>query len=78
MAKNLSDLFNFCSKSDVLGIFCLRKHFLLFLAEFESLMFHTNIVKITEKLNKPYRFLHNLHSFLLWGKVQLFDLFKNQ
>ena len=26
----------------------------------------------------PYRFLHNLHSFLLWGKVKILDFFKNQ
>ena len=32
--------------------FCLRKYFLLFFAEFELLMFHNNIVKISEKLNK--------------------------
>ena len=25
-----------------------------------------------------YRFLHNLHSFLLWEKVKLFDFFKNK
>ena len=24
----------------------------------------------------PYRFLHNLHSFLLWGKVKIFDFLK--
>ena len=33
------------------GIF-LRKYFSLFFAEFELLMFHNNIVKISEKLNK--------------------------
>ena len=33
-------------------IFCLRKHFLLFFAEFELLTFHNNIVKILEKRNK--------------------------
>ena len=32
--------------------FLLRKYFLLFFAEFELLMFHNNIVKISEKLNK--------------------------
>ena len=32
--------------------FCLRKYFLLFFVEFESLMFHTNIVDISEKMNK--------------------------
>ena len=32
--------------------FCLRKFLLLFFAEFKLLMFHNNIVKISEKLNK--------------------------
>ena len=32
--------------------FCLRQYFLLFFAEFELLMFHNNIVKISENLNK--------------------------
>ena len=32
--------------------FCLRKYFLLFFAEFKLLMFHNNIVKISEKLDK--------------------------
>ena len=65
--------------------FCLRKYFLLFFAEFELLMFHNNIVKISEKLNKcnllkslapnylSYRFLHDLASFLLWENVNIFD-----
>ena len=53
-------------------------------------MFHNNIVKTTEKNDKkdlvenpppsyiPYRFLHSLHSFLLWEKVKidLFDVLK--
>ena len=50
-------------------------------------MFHDNIVKISEKNEQgelvenlppsylPYRFLHNLHSFLLWEKVKIFDFF---
>ena len=25
----------------------------------------------------PYKFLHNLHSFLLWEKVKIFDFLKN-
>ena len=33
--------------------FCLRKYFLLFFAEFEFLKYYNNIVKISEKLNKP-------------------------
>ena len=48
-------------------------------------MFHNSIVKISEKIEQaevdenlppsylPYRFLHNLHSFLLWEKVNIFD-----
>ena len=50
-------------------------------------MFHNNIVKISEKNeqaelveNLPqsyllYRILHNLHPFLLWEKVKIFDFF---
>ena len=34
------------------GNFCLNKYCLLFFAEFELLMFHNNIVKISEKLTK--------------------------
>ena len=54
-------------------------------------MLHNNIVKILEKKNEqaepvenlppnylPYRFLYNLHLFLLWKKVKIFDFFKNQ
>ena len=48
-------------------------------------MFHNNIVKISEKFNKQnllkiclklptQQYLHNLHSFLLWEKVKIFDL----
>ena len=52
-------------------------------------MFHNNIVKISEKLNKrnllkiclqvtyPTDFLQNLHSFLLLEKAKLFDFFKS-
>ena len=50
MAKS-SDLCNFYSKV-IFWNFCLRKHFLLFFAEFELVMFYNNIVKISEKLNK--------------------------
>ena len=51
-------------------------------------MFHNYIVKISEKNEQselvenlppsylPYRFLHNLHSFLLWEKVKIFDFLK--
>ena len=88
MAKSWFDLCNFCSKV-IFWNFCLRKYVLLFFAEFELLMFHNNIVKISENLNGklvenlapsylPYRFLHDLASFLLWEKVKIFDCFKNQ
>ena len=87
ITKNWSDLCNFYSKAIVLN-FCPRKYFLLFFADFESLMFHNNIVKISEKLNKqnllkiylpsylPYEFLHNYHSFVLWEKVKILDFLK--
>ena len=67
--------------------FCLRKYFLLFFVEFELLMFNNNIVKISEKNEQvelveslalnylPYKFLHDLASFLLWEKVKIFDFF---
>ena len=50
-AKCWSDLCNFYSKV-IFWNFCLRKYFLLSFAEFKLLMFHNNIVKISEKLNK--------------------------
>ena len=50
-AKNWSDLCNVYSKV-MFWNFCLRKYLMLFFAEFELLMFHNNIVKISEKLNK--------------------------
>ena len=87
ITKNWSDLCNFFCKV-IFWNFCLRKYFSLIFVEFELLMFHNNIVKISEKLNKqnllknlppsylPYRFLHNLHSFLLWEKVKIFDFLK--
>ena len=82
MAKHWSDLCSFYSKSDFFFNFCLRKYFLLFFTEFELLMFHKNIVKISEKNEQvdlvenwppsylPNRFLHNLHPFLLWEKCK--------
>ena len=50
-AKNWSDLCKFYSKV-IIWKFCLRKYFLLFFAEFELLVFHNNIVKVLENLNK--------------------------
>ena len=64
--------------------------FLFFFVGFKLLMFHNIIVKISEKNeqeelveNLPpnylsYRFLHNLHSFLLREKVKIVDFLKNQ
>ena len=85
-AISWSDLCYFYSKV-IFWKFCLRKYFLLFFAEFELLTFYNNIVKISENLNKwnvenlapshlPYRFLHDLASFLLWEKVKIFDFLK--
>ena len=89
-AKSWSDLCNFYSKV-IFWNFCLRKYFLRFFAEFEILSFYNNIVKISKKKKKneqvevvenlapsylPYRFLHDLASFLLWEKVKIFDFLK--
>ena len=49
-AKHLSDLCNFYIEKWFFGI--LKTNFLLFFAEFEILMLHNNIVKLSEKLNK--------------------------
>ena len=69
--------------------FSLSKYFFLFFTEFELLMFQNNIVKISEKIEQvelvenmppsylPYRFLHNLHLFLLWEKMKIFDFLKS-
>ena len=51
ITKNWSHLCNFYSKV-IFWKFYLRKYFLFFLAEFKSLVFHNNVVKISEKLNK--------------------------
>ena len=50
-AKSWSDLCNFYSKA-IFWNFYLRKYLLLFFAEFELLMLHNNIVKISENLKK--------------------------
>ena len=52
IAKSWSDLCNFYYSNVIFLNFCPSKYFLLFFAEFELLMFHNNIVKISEKLNK--------------------------
>ena len=66
-----------------------NKYSLFFFAEFKLLMFHNNIVKISEKIgqaevveNLPpsylhFRFLQNLNSFLLYEKVEVFDFLKS-
>ena len=52
-AKNWSDLCNLYNKVIFFFFnFCLRDFFFLFFAEFELLMFRSQIVKISEKLNK--------------------------
>ena len=65
-------------------IFCLSKYFLLFNAEFELLMFHNNIVKISQKLNKQnllkncFQFIYptnNFHSFFTIGKRENIGFF---
>ena len=87
IAKNWSDLCNFYSKV-IFWNFCVSKYFLPFFAEFELFMFHNNIVKISEKIERaelvenlppsylPYEFLHNFHSFFLWEKVKILDFLK--
>ena len=86
-AKSWSDLCNFYSKV-IFWNFCLRKYFLLFFAEFELLMFHNNIVKISAKLNKlnllkillqvtnPTDFCMVLLHFYYGEKVKIFDFLK--
>ena len=74
----------------IFGIFVKKHIFILYFAEFELLRFHNNIVKISEihcieqvelvenlaPSYLPYRFLHDLASFLLWEKVKIFDFLK--
>ena len=77
--KNGSCLCNFYNKLDFWKIFS-RKYLLLFFTGFKLLMFHNNIVKISEILNKwnllktciqityLVDFFHNLQPFLLQEK----------
>ena len=70
-AKSCPDLCNVYIKV-IFWKFCVRKYFLLSFAEFELLMFHNNIVKMSEKIDQvklvenlapsylPCRFLHDL------------------
>ena len=51
IAKSWSELCNFYTKV-IFWHFCLSEYFLLSFAEFELVMFHNNIVKISEKLYK--------------------------
>ena len=66
----------------------LRKYFLFFFNEFELLLFHKQYCVNFRKIEQadlvenlppsylPYRFLHNLCSFLLLEKVKIFDFLK--
>ena len=86
-AKIWFDLYNFFSKV-IFFNFCLRKYFLLFFAEFELLMFHNTIVKISEKLNKrnllkmclqvayPTDFCRIYIHFYYGKKKKIFDFLK--
>ena len=85
-AKSLPDLCNFYSKVIFLE-FLSEKIVLLFFAEFELLIFHNNIVKISEKLNKrnlkicpqvtyPTDFCIICIQFYNGKKVKIFDLKK--
>ena len=85
--KSWSDLCNFYSKVILLN-FCLRKFFLVFFAEFELWMFHNNIVKFSEKMNKrnllkiclqftnPTDFCIICIHFYYGKKVKVFDFLK--
>ena len=88
-AKSWSDLWNFYSKVIFLEILS-KKIFFTFLCWIwiidVSQQYCENFrkieqVELVENLAPsylPYRFLHDLASFLLWEKVKLFDFFKNQ
>ena len=81
MAKNWSDLCNFYSKVT----------FWLFLSKkinFTFVCFSNNVVKFSELNKRTLKIclkvtfptdidLYNLHSFLLWEKVKIFDFSKN-
>ena len=68
--------------------FCLRKYFLLSFAEFKLLdvsqkycenfrnIEHVQLVENLAPSYLPYRFLHDLASFLLLEKVKIFDFLK--
>ena len=84
-ANNWYVLCNFYSKMIFFKYIFLKNKYLLlvFFAEFESITFHNNIVEVSEKNEQaelvenlppsylPYRFLHNLHSFPLRIKVNI-------
>ena len=85
MAKHWADLCNFYS--DFLE-FLIKKIVFKFLCRIciVSQQYCENFRKIEQAQlieNLPpsyllYRFLHNMHSFLLRGKVKILDFFKNQ
>ena len=88
-AKNWSDLFNFYSKAIFLD-FLSNKIFFTFLCwiwiidvlqqngeNFRKI----EQVELVENLAPsylPYKFQHDLASFILWEKVKIYDFFKNQ
>ena len=81
-AKSSSDLCNFYSKV-IFFNFCLRQYFFTFLCWIWiidiSQQYCENFRKIVELVQNlvpnylPYRFLHDLASFLIWEKVKIFD-----
>ena len=86
-AKSWSDLCSFYTKV-IFWNFCLRKYFFTFLCWIwiidVSQQYCENFrkieqVELVENLAPsylPYRFLHDLASFLLWEKVKIFDFLK--
>ena len=88
IAKNRSDLCNFYNKM-IFWKFLSKKIFFTFLCwiwiidvsqqyceNFRKKNEQTELVENLPPSYLPYKFLHNLHSFLLWEKVKLFDFSK--
>ena len=70
--KHWSGLCNFYTKVIVLN-FCIRKYTILLFTEFELLMLHNNILKISEK-NVQAELVENLHpSYLPITKTGLYN-----
>ena len=84
--KSWSDLCNFYKV--IFLNFCLRKYFFTFLwwiwiidvlqqyCENFRKIEHVELVENLTPSYLPYRFLHDLASFLLWEKVEIFDFLK--